>query len=162
MCYYQKNSLIQTLIHRFKYHQEKEIGLFLSEQLSDYLVAFHEHQPFHEVVPIPLHPRKLRLRGYNQAAVISETVAGRLRLKHNPDLLKKISTSTSQTKKSRTDRAYSTAAPFCLNQYPEPGTHILIVDDIITTGNTLEAACNSFQGQNVKLSIATLAFTLKH
>ncbi|WP_158624782.1 ComF family protein [Gynurincola endophyticus] len=102
------------------------------------------------------------MRGYNQAAVISEAIARKLNIRHSPNLLKKISTSSTQTKKSRTDRAYSTAIPFCLNQYPEPDTHILIVDDIITTGNTLEAACNTFQGQNVKLSIATLGFTLKH
>lgn len=162
LCYFRKNNIIQQLIHRFKYYQEIEIGILLSKKLAENLKLFHELTQFDLIVPIPIHPKKLKLRGYNQAAVISETIATQLGIAHEPLLLKRSKKISTQTKKSRAERTLTNDNPFELNQKMPNCKHILLVDDIITTGNTLEAASNILLTNNVKVTIATLAFAVKH
>jgi ComF family protein len=111
------------------------------------------------IIPIPLHPKKEKKRGYNQAAIIGKGMAGEMKIPVRTDLLLRVGETETQTKKGHYDRWENVSSVFAINN-PEhfPFEHVLLVDDVITTGATLEACAQRiFQDTRAKVSIATLA-----
>lgn len=157
--FYDKQSKYGHLLHAFKYKGYKEIGLFLGELLGSRLLS----TSFNEIdliVPIPLHLGKLHSRGFNQSEVFGQGIA---RVLNKPvvdgALKRKIFTST-QTRKGRFDRWKNVEGIFeVVNPDLLKNKHILLIDDVVTTGATLEAAGNEIlKVEGTKLSIATLAY----
>lgn len=160
MLYFKKNTKIQNLIHNLKYKGKTEVGYELGKLLGERLATSGNYTAIDYIVPVPLHPKKERLRGYNQSNFIADGVAeilGAPVLKQS--LIRKKITET-QTRKSRFIRYENMLSVFELNK-PEQfvNKHVLLVDDVITTGATTEACGNTLlQGGVKKLSIASLAF----
>lgn len=153
-----KGSKYQEMMHKFKYHGNKEIGLVLGRYLGNQL----RNSVFNEIdviIPVPLHKSKLKKRGYNQsewiALGISEAMCKPIDVK---SFIRSVATET-QTRKSRFERWKNVESIFKItNGDVLDGKHILLVDDVVTTGSTLEACANALLNLNgTKISIAALA-----
>jgi len=155
---FSKGSKYQGMMHKFKYHGNKEIGYVLGKSFGNQL----RNSVFNQVdiiIPVPLHKSKLKKRGYNQsewiAKGLSETIKKPLDIK---SFIRSVATET-QTRKSRFERWKNVEKIFKVtNENALKGYHILLVDDVVTTGSTLEACANAIlEIKDTKVSIATLA-----
>ena len=110
---------------------------------------------------MPLHPKKLKSRGYNQVTLFGQTLSQKLNVPYYSDILKGKVSQKTQTHKSRFDRLKHLEDNFELvNKELLENMHILLIDDVVTTGATLEACCIQLsQSKNIKISIATMAIT---
>lgn len=161
--YFSKESLIQHLIHQLKYKSNKEIGIYLGEMMGRSLLKSNRFTTVDALIPLPMFPDKERKRGYNQAAVICEGMSQVMKVPvYYNVLLRQRSTST-QTKKHRVERWENVEDSFAvINEQRVKGKHLLLVDDVITTGATLEASGRHLlKIGRVKLSIATLTTATK-
>jgi len=160
--YFTKDSLMQHLITQLKYHGKKEIGESLGSMTGQALMQAERFTNIDCIVPLPLNEKKQQKRGYNQAAAIAEGIAAitsKPMIQHA--VTRKLFTET-QTKKDRVHRWQSMQEVFDV-KHPSilENKHVLLVDDIVTTGATLEA-CGSemLKVPGVKLSIATVCWTI--
>jgi len=157
--YFNKGSKVQKLIHNLKYSGQKEIGNTIGEFYGTELKESELFKNIDNIIPVPLHPRRQRKRGYNQSAFFAEGLAKGIEAVYDYELLYRSYDSQSQTRKSRFERWKNVEYIFKLKN-PEDleGKHILLVDDVITTGSTLEACAQTLLKVNgVKVSIATIA-----
>lgn len=140
--YYRKGELLPRLIHQLKYKNRKDVGLFLG-RLTGRLIKASPLFPDPEVVvPVPLHPRKLRIRGYNQCELLAAGISEVTGIPVNTEALIREVFNPSQTRKGRFERWENVAGIFrVINPDTFVNQHILLVDDVITTGATLEACC---------------------
>lgn len=160
MVYFHKKGIVQELMHHLKYRNCPEIGTFLGEWYGEIL---KEHHCFHEatcVVPVPIHPKKLRERGYNQVENFAKTLANKLNKDYDENLLERKKYSRTQVFKNLVGRSDVIDDVFGLNEQgnirPE---HFLLVDDLVTTGSTLESCAKSLLSiPNSKVSLATIGF----
>jgi ComF family protein len=156
--FYDKGSKYGHLLHQFKYKGHTEIGIMLGELFGNQLkeTGFND---IDLIVPIPLHPSKLRKRGFNQSEVIALGISKSLGKPVAGMALKRNIFTTTQTKKGRFERWKNVEGIFIVKN-PEliQKKHILLIDDVITTGATLEAAGNAILNiDGTKLSVAALA-----
>jgi ComF family protein len=159
---YEKGSRFQQLIHELKYRGRKDVGREMGRLLGNELKG----TPFASadlILPVPLHRRKRRQRGYNQCDPIAEGISERLGIPWQPDYLIRQSASLTQTSRSRTDRWSNVEGIFAVNSGSDlPGKHVILVDDVVTTGATLDACASAIlSGGEYRVSIATLAVALK-
>ncbi|MCZ4242897.1 ComF family protein [Pedobacter punctiformis] len=160
MLYFKKGTKVQKLIHNLKYNNKTEVGLILGNLLGERLKTSSLYQDIDLIVPVPLHLKKFRLRGYNQSTFIAAGIAQKMNVPFDDSILLRSIATESQTRKSRYNRYENMLEVFTVkNQQSVLNKHILIVDDVITTGATLEA-CASILLNNgaAKISIAALAF----
>lgn len=159
--YFTKGSLLQHLLHAFKYQGNKEIGLFLGRCMGTSFLASGRFASVDGLVPLPLHPKRERKRGYNQAAVICEGIADIIKKPVIKDAVLRPSATQTQTRKSRVGRWKNIEGKFLLsNPAALHDKHILLVDDVVTTGATLESCgIEMMNVTSLRLSIATLAYT---
>ena len=158
--YFTKESLLQTLMHQFKYRTHKDLGKQLGTIMG---VQLKESQRFDDVealIPLPLFEDKERKRGYNQSAVLCKGIAEILNIEIVEDAVIRPLATETQTKKNRIERWKNIEGKFELvNDNKIKNKHILLVDDVITTGATLESCANVvLQVSGLKLSIATLCY----
>ncbi len=155
---FQKEGITQELLHKLKYQGRKEIGFFLGKWLGAELAEIKEYQSIQAVIPVPLHKQKLRKRGYNQVEGFGREIAKALNVDYLDNILIKISETDSQTKKSWLLR-YDISEIFTVQNMEQlQNKHILLVDDIITTGSTIEKCAHQLlRAENLTLSVATMA-----
>jgi ComF family protein len=153
-----KNGRIQHLLHQLKYKNHPEIGVLLGELYGTKLAPTLQ-KTIDLILPVPLHPSRLRRRGYNQSGKFAEGLSTILSVPYSDELIcRKIKTLT-QTRKSKLQRWENVEDVFAI-QAPQEivGRHILLVDDVITTGATIEACGQMlFDGGCNSLSIACIA-----
>lgn len=156
---FEKKGLTQNLLHNLKYKGCEEIGLFLGDWLGSELKTIETYSNIDLVIPVPLHKKKLRKRGYNQVTLFAKQLTKHLQAQYIDDVLIKTSNISSQVHKNRISRWFYNYEVFnTKNPEKIENKHVLLVDDIITTGATLEACANMLQkAKNVKISIATMA-----
>ena len=158
--HFQKRGLTQELLHNLKYRGRHEISSFFGKWLGAELAEIPSYQDIEMVIPVPLHIQKLKKRGYNQVEGFGRELALSLNVPYRDDILIKISKSGSQVFKTRILR-FEAEEEFSIQNLEEiKSKHLLLVDDIITTGATLEkCALQLLKAQNVSISIATIATT---
>jgi len=160
MLYFRKGAKVQNLIHQLKYHGKTEIGILLGSKLGERLSSSPHYQNIDLIIPVPLHLKKLRIRGYNQSSYIAEGISKSTGvLVDEINLLRDIATD-SQTKKNRYNRYENMQEVFKIKNADHiKGKHILLIDDVVTTGATLEACANILiENGAAKISIAALAY----
>ncbi len=141
---YKPKGIGQKLIHALKYKYNQEIGLILGELFAEELFNLNFQKKYDIVIPVPLHKRKLALRGYNQSEIIANPIAQKLNLPHIPDGLVRTAFTNTQTKKSKVDRWANMDNPFKPNSLIDLNKRrILLVDDVVTTGATISAAVDA-------------------
>jgi len=156
---FEKKGIVQQLIHQLKYKEQEQIGTLLGEWLGAELRKNENYKTIDIVIPVPLHKKKLRSRGYNQVAKFGQAIAAALNAKYIDTVLIKETNTTSQVSKKRFARWDGENDLFTIkNEEKIKGKNILLVDDIITTGATLEACMQELnKANNIKISIATMA-----
>lgn len=159
MMHFRKDGIVRMLLHRIKYHRQPELAEELGMYWGNFLLQKQGYQKIDLIIPIPMHPHKLKKRGYNQAELIAKGLSQVFQKKlRNNILLKKDFTNT-QTKMNRSERWQNLQAGFSVHHSSQiQGKHILLVDDVLTTGATLHAAGQILLEQGAKsISMATLA-----
>ena len=154
-----RHGRVQHLLHQLKYEGQREVGVALGELYGAELREAGLAADFDLIVPVPLHPRKLARRGYNQAAVFAQGLSTGLGLPWSAAALRRTAHTASQTRKNRLQRWENVATVFEISLPEEVvGRRILLVDDVLTTGATLEA-CGAvlLAGGAAEVSIATIA-----
>lgn len=157
--YYSKQSNVQTLLERLKYSGGQEIGVFLGKHAAAEIVESDFAQGLNLIVPVPLHPNKLAKRGYNQSLCIAEGMATILNLPIDSQNLFRAIENPTQTKKSTYERWQNTKGIFDVTDGRAfDGKHLLLIDDVLTTGSTLIACAEAISAKsNAKISVFTLA-----
>jgi ComF family protein len=159
--FFTKKSKTQHLIHQIKYHDKREAAFEFGRFLGQKLVKQTHFQGFDYIVPVPMHLKKRISRGFNQAEFFANGLSDTMNIPVNSNVLQKIKTTDSQTKKSRLERLQNTEDVFILNTPSVfQDKNILIVDDVMTSGATLEACANTILDATptTKISFATIAF----
>jgi ComF family protein len=162
LCPFTAGSLIQHLLHQLKYHGNEEAGYFLGRMMGRTLQAAERFNGIDMLVPLPLFAARQKKRGYNQAAVLCRGIAALSGTPLNTGIVQRLQATSTQTHKSRIERWLNMEDKFELtNARAIEGKHLLLVDDVVTTGATLEACGHALlKAPGVKLSIAALAYTV--
>jgi ComF family protein len=158
--YFTKGGNIQNLMHQFKYKGVHQLGNLLGKIAGEQLIKNDVLKTVDVIVPVPLHKKRLQQRGYNQSAYFAGGLAQKLNATVEDNNLVRLSATETQTHKSRFARFENMQDVFVIKN-PErlAGKHVLLVDDIITTGSTLEACgAQLLKVEGLKLSIATIAY----
>jgi ComF family protein len=160
--YFSKESLMQHLMHLFKYKGNRDLGLQLGKLMGEQLMRSGRFEA-DALVPLPLFPAKERKRGYNQSAVLCEGMARFMGIPVWNEVITRPHHTETQTRKGRIERWKNIEGKFFLRK-PETiqNRKILLVDDVITTGATLEACGNELiRAGNVSLSVAALCIAAR-
>ena len=162
--YFSKELHTRHLLHQLKYHDKPELAVQIGRVYGEILKKSPHYQGIELIVPVPLHPKKEWLRGYNQAAKFGEGLAESMGLEQAEHGMRRIEHRESQTRKTKSDRhdnarqLYEVADAARLS-----GKHVLLVDDVLTTGATLEN-CGKYLCElpGIKVSLATIAMGRKN
>ena len=157
--FYKKGNQVQKILHHLKYSGGKELGAFLGHIYGMQLLEHAKWKTVDLIIPIPLHKKKEKKRGYNQSEWIAKGLSNGMQIPYCSNMLIRSEFTETQTKKSRFHRWENVKEVFQLvNPDALQNKHILICDDVLTTGATLEAAIQKLQAApSAKVSVVTLA-----
>jgi ComF family protein len=160
--YFAEGGVLRPMIHKLKYYNGKDMGLLLGKMFGEDLVASDFIKNIDIIVPVPLHPKKQRSRGYNQAEIIAHGISEATEIPVITNNFIRVVFNPTQTKRTKTERWKNVSGIFKIKDSSLfEGKHILLVDDVITTGSTIEACGNALQNcDNLKISIATIGEVL--
>ena len=157
-CVFSKSGILQPVIHQLKYNNRKEIGVLLGKLYGKDLIGSDFIRGVDLIVPVPLHPEKQKARGYNQSEMFALGLSLALGIPISTGNLMRVVNNPTQTKRTRMQRWENVKGIFSVsNPSLYAGKHLLLVDDVITTGSTLEACAYALTVcPGMKLSIATI------
>jgi ComF family protein len=160
--YFTSGSLVQHSLHLLKYKARKEIGIYLGQQMGASLKNSARFIDCEVIIPLPLFPAREKKRGYNQATLIAKGISKQLKIPVINDAVSRIKKTETQTHKSRIQRWKNMESTFEIrDRHKISGKHVLLVDDVITTGASLEACAQVLLDiPGVRVSIACLAHTV--
>lgn len=159
--FFQKGNITQQVVHTLKYKQQPQLGIFLGENYAYALKQCDWIKTIDIIIPVPLHKKRLAERAYNQSQMFARGLSQVLNIPYFTHCIEKGASTSSQTKRSRFSRWKNMEDSFLITDTTLLiGKNILLVDDVITTGATLEAcAIEILKIPNTKVSIATIAYT---
>lgn len=156
--YFQKQGIVQKILHELKYNDNEGIGVTFGRYFGKDLMTEASIPSFDFIIPVPLHPKKLKQRGYNQSEALGKGMAQALNAPLNLKLLYRKKHFNTQTKRNKIDRINIMSETFAVHDSSMQGMHLLLVDDVLTTGATLIACVEQLQKLNpASVSIAVLA-----
>ncbi len=159
--YFHKKGIVQEMIHKLKYKGHQEIGAVIGFWYAEELLFVEELKDADYIIPVPLHKKRLKERGYNQVTSFGEALSKSLNVPYNETILERNVYSKTQTKKTFLGRSDVTTSIFGV-QFDEShhNKHFLLIDDVITTGSTLESCCRELMKiPGAKVSIVCMAMT---
>ena len=160
--YFTSGSVVQHSLHLLKYKGKKEIGIYFGRKMGEHLKQSQRFQNCEIIIPLPLFADREKKRGYNQSAMIAAGIALQLDIPVIPDAVIRTKKTATQTHKSRIERWENMRSTFKIRDHRKiQGKHILLVDDVVTTGASLEAcALTLLSLPGTTVSIACLAHTV--
>jgi ComF family protein len=161
-CYFTKGSLVQRLLHELKYKGNKDLGMQMGKLAGAMLRSSNRFDDIDCLIPLPLFAAKQRIRGYNQASILCKGMSGSMNIPVNENAILRPAATSTQTLKNRIERWENIGGKFLLSDKEALiNKHVLLVDDVVTTGATLEACGQELlKVEGLKLSIATFAYTM--
>ncbi len=156
---FRDDTVCQRLIHALKYHHRPDVGRKLGERFGKVIRGVPALDDLSGIVPVPIHDRRRHERGYNQAEAIADGLGSALGIPTLPDALRRRSFAGSQTRKDKLERLENVRHSFGPGKGDFTGSHLLLVDDVLTTGATLDFCGNVLLDTHpgVRLSVVTLA-----
>ncbi len=156
--YFRRGERLRKIIHSFKYLGRKDVAELMGRKLGEMMLKSGFYKDYDFLIPVPLHKSKLKMRGYNQTTEIAMGISEVIGLEVREDVLYRVEKGVSQTKKRRDQRWLSIQNTYvCKNLERYSGARLLVVDDVLTTGSTLEVCCMALsQIPNVSLGVVTL------
>ena len=157
--FFAKSGKVQHLIHELKYKNNPEAGVFLGQELGKTIKDAPLFQGIDYLIPVPLHPRREKQRGYNQSLLIAQGINEVTGIPIGDKYLIRAIYTTTQTKKSADERHKNVKDIFEV-RFPEEleGKHVLLIDDVLTTGATLESCAHQLENiPGITISAATAA-----
>lgn len=149
LCYYNQGNVVRQLMKELKYRSNQSVGQFFGRLLAEKLMHFN--LKYDVITPIPLHKKRLKKRGYNQSAIIAQTLAEHLQVAYCSDVLIRVKENRSQTTKHQMDRFTNVSDLFKLNQVSlVQGKSICLIDDVLTTGATILEAAQTLHTANIE------------
>ncbi len=159
MYHFVKGGRVQALIHHLKYKGKTDVGIWLGEKYGRWLMESRFFREVDYIIPVPLHPKKEFQRGYNQSDVFAKGLSASMNIPWRKDILKRSIYTETQTKKTREERFDNVSQAFVLGENPPANKHFLLVDDVMTTGATLEACAHHLlKIPGAKVSLAVIGF----
>lgn len=163
MLFFEKESSTQEILHAIKYKDKKDLAHEMGKIFGEKLLSNHEkYGQIEALIPVPLHPKKLFIRGYNQSELLANGMSESMKIPVFTDFLIRNTHTESQTKKSRFKRWDNVESVFevAIEKYKNL-KHIALVDDVITTGSTLEACVKKIKADlpHIQVSLLSLALT---
>jgi len=159
--YYEKIGTVQQLIHELKYRRREEISNMLGSWLGEEIKSDIGFNEVDMIIPVPVHPKRLKKRGYNQVSGFGKELADVLGASFCESVLIKTRNTINQARLNQTKRTDETQSPYKLAENIPEGTHVLLVDDVVTTGTTLVLCARELlKIPNIKISIATMAISV--
>lgn len=157
--YYSKGSDYRKILHHLKYRRCKEIGEVMGRYFAKELISTDFFEGIDLIIPVPLHPKRMKARGYNQSEWIAKGISRITLIPLDTKSLKRNANNQTQTRRSVFDRWKNVENIFELTNYQDlEGKHILLIDDVLTTGATLVSCAMTIKNRpNTKVSILTLA-----
>jgi ComF family protein len=161
LLYFSKKGPIQELMHHLKYRNKEKIGQILGVWMAQDLKQSNRFKNIDAIVPVPLHKKRLKERGYNQLTLFGKTLSKELNIPYLPDNLIRIASTKTQTRKFRVERWSNVSTTFYVKDpVVFENKHVLLIDDIVTTGATVEACFHAFEKVKLfKMSLATMSYT---
>jgi ComF family protein len=159
LLYYTKSGASQRILHDLKYNSRSELGLYYGQEIGQRLKTVNGLNDLSGIIPVPLHPKKQFIRGYNQAEKIADGIAEIINLPVEHQMLRRKVFAESQTKKGLLSRWENMQQVFKASNQQEKSGHYLLVDDVITTGSTLEVCVKELKQKypGIRVSVASLA-----
>ncbi|AUC16748.1 hypothetical protein BTO06_17060 [Tenacibaculum sp. SZ-18] len=159
--FFNKKNITQKLIHNLKYNNRQDIGNYLGFWFSELLKSNHFMHDIDAIIPVPIHRKKKIKRGYNQVHTFCDTLGDIFEIPVYKSTLFRKSNNKSQTSKDRYTRAETISKDFYLKDHVIlRNKHVVLVDDVITTGATIEACCKELlKTDNLRISVLSIAFT---
>lgn len=159
--FFEKDKTAQKILFQLKYADNREIGIYFGRVMARRISLHPGFEDCDAIIPIPLHPKKEFIRGYNQSEAIAQGLAEGLTKPLDFKSIRRVRHGQSQTKKSRFERWNSIQTTFSVKESIKKHTHIVLVDDVITTGSTVEVVARAIfeKHPDVKISVVTLAIT---
>lgn len=160
---FEKQGRVQKLLHALKYEGQQELGEFLGKQLYESITNSAFFEDIDVILPVPLHENKLKQRGYNQSACVAKGISDACCITLNTSVLMRTGETSTQTKKKKFERWENVGYVFSIaDQSVLKNKHILLVDDVITTGATIEGCWQALKEvENIAISIAGIAYAIK-
>ncbi|MFB0925429.1 MAG: phosphoribosyltransferase family protein [Vicingaceae bacterium] len=155
---FSKKGKVQNLLHHLKYKGVKEVGSVVGKLMGYDLNESKQFKEVDFIVPVPLHKNKLKKRGYNQSECIAQGISEAMKIPINTLTLFRKEDSQTQTKKSRYKRWENVGEIFGISNKDLDGKNVLLVDDVVTTGATLEACAQVLIKQKCTDYIVTIAY----
>lgn len=150
LLHFTKRNVTQSILHEIKYKNRPELGLLIADLITIDLSTIDY------IIPVPIHSKRLKERGYNQVELFASQLAKNHHIKWDKNLLIRAKFNSSQVEKNKQKRLATLANAFQLTKIPTPG-HYLIVDDLLTTGATLSQAVLPFnEYDDIKVSVLTI------
>ena len=160
LLYFEQDKPSQKILHALKYHNKANLGIFMGHSIGKKLKENNLMSDVQALIPVPLHPKKEFLRGYNQSEKIALGISKALAIPILKKSIKKIKHTESQTKKDRFQRWENVAAIFGGTTTAIPFQHLAIVDDVVTTGATIEALARELLANNPELKISIISLAI--
>ncbi len=160
---FQKKGSVQKILHAIKYKHNKDLAVLVGKWYAEDLKTNETISKAYFIIPVPLHSKKFKIRGYNQSEEFARGLSEGLKIPLNTSVLKRKEFTETQTKKSKYERWENVEDVFELNT-PEifKNKHIVLVDDVITTGATIEACCQLLQKiEGIQISVLSIAYADK-
>jgi ComF family protein len=160
---FHKKSHVQALLHDIKYKGNKQLATLLGNWFGNYLRDEEKLKQVDYLLPVPLHEKKLKQRGYNQSEEFANGLSQKLEIETNASLLIRNAFTNTQTKKSKYERWENVEHVFEVTDIEAlKNKHVVLIDDVITTGATIEACCDVLQKiEGIKISVLSIAFAVK-
>ncbi|MGL4347014.1 MAG: ComF family protein [Chitinophagaceae bacterium] len=162
LLFFKKGYVIQSLIHELKYHGNQDVGIYFGKLIGERLLSQELYQDVDQIIPVPLHSKKKKLRGYNQAEIIAKEIGSVLGISVLNNILVRTKDTETQTKKTVEERVQNVKNVFSIqHNLLLSKKHILIIDDVFTTGATFSSCIETIrQYTSAKISFYCIALVI--
>jgi ComF family protein len=159
--FYEKIGVVQHMIHQLKYQQQQHVSAYLGKWTAGYVTEDALFSDVDYVVPVPVHAKRFKQRGYNQVTLFGQEISDALGVRFRENVLTKTKNTIKQAQLGQVKRIDERESPYELQEQLPAGSHILLVDDVITTGTTLSLCAKELlKIPDVKISILTMAVSV--